>query len=333
MKGELTDSVRTNHLVLRFRPSGNAAKNAGPIGELVERELARICAALEVENDESYTLFLFENSRDFQASTKMRDPVAGFASRGAAFVVFDDLQAIIHELVHLVAHAKIGDSKSQIKTEGLANALLESSHGVQVHAWAKYYRMTGQLPKLSVLMGTRDISLTENASKRHLNLYDIAASWMRFVQETYGAAGLKQYYLERDPQKIFGTPIAPVEQTWLERLDAYPLRPEVSALLATRHGVNGPSGLVLNPGESLTLVAYDSRTHAQRPSKSSAPRFQWSKDGVEIPGATAKELDLSRVNHADGGVYTVAERDETGDILATTRYVLRVIDSSATGRP
>ncbi len=363
VKGELTDSLRTNHLVLRFRPSGNAAKNSGPIGVLVERELARICAALEVENDQTYTLFLFENSRDFHASTKIPEPVAGFASRGAAFVVFDDEQAMIHELVHLVAHAKIGDSTSPIKTEGLANALLEYSHGVQVHAWAKYYRVTGQLPTLAVLLGRRDLSVKGNAVG-YLNVYDIAASWMRFVMERYGAAGLKQYYLEADPQKIFGTPVASVEQEWFAMLDSYRLRPEVSALLDTRHGISGADGLVLNAGESITLTVHAKQTPDKIPTGTSA-RFQWSKDGEEILGATAAQLALRGVKQGDGGIYTVTERKDGEEILgatttqlalrgvkqgdggvytvtkcedgdetvAMTRYVLKVIESSATARP
>lgn len=332
VKRELTESVRTKNVVLRFRPAGHAAKNAAAIRDLAERELARICAALEVGNDESYTLFLLENAQDFRATTNMPESVAGFAHRNAVFVVFDDRQAMIHELVHLVAHAKIGPSKSAAKTEGLANALLESSHGVHVHAWAKYYRTTAQLPALSVLLGARDLSPSADPAKR-VNLYDIAASWMRFVLESYGAAGLKRYYLERDPQTIFGQPIASVEQAWLAKLDAYSLRPEVSALLATRHGVVSPDGLVLNPGESLTLVASGKQASRIGPNKLPTARFQWSKDGKEIPGATAAELALIEVKDIDGGVYSVAELDEIGNAVGTSRFVLKVIDRSVTSRP
>lgn len=331
VKAELTEAVRTKHFVLRFRPSGNVVKSAANIGAVAERELARICAALEVRNDESYTFFLFEDAQDFRATTKMPEPVAGFANRGAVFVVFDDQQAMIHELVHLVVHAKIGESKSLAKTEGLANALLESSHGLQVHAWAKYYRATGQLPSLSTLLTARDLSPAADPDRR-VNVYDIAASWMRFILETYGAAGLKQYYLEHDPEKIFARPLASVEQAWLAKLDAYSLRPEVSALLATRHGVVSPDGLVLNPGESLTLVANDNQALAQGSNRPPA-RFQWSKDGREIPSATAPKFELLAVKDADGGVYTVTERDETGNTVGTTSFVLRVIDRSITSTP
>ena len=45
-------------------------------------------------------------------------------------------------------------------------------------------------------------------------------------------------------------------------------------------------------------------------------QYQWKKDGVDIPGATAATLVLTNVKASDAGVYTVYVSNAAGGVLS-----------------
>src|SRR5205085_10562647 len=60
---------------------------------------------------------------------------------------------------------------------------------------------------------------------------------------------------------------------------------------------NGPSDLVSCPGESVVFATSASGT--------GPVTYQWSKDGVDVPGATSGTPDLGSVTATNAGTYCV----------------------------
>lgn len=69
-----------------------------------------------------------------------------------------------------------------------------------------------------------------------------------------------------------------------------------------------PSNQAISAGETLTLTV----TATGVP----APTFQWLKDGVEIPGATATTYTVASAGQIDAGVYTVRLTNSVGSVTS-----------------
>lgn len=318
MERVLSATHRTEHLDLYFRPGSKCSGQAERLGALAERELARICALLEVPNDARYSIFFFDDAAEMRATAraKISETTQAFAARGAAFVGYGDESDIAHELVHLVADAKIGDVRHSLRVEGLANALLESSHGVQVHAFAKYYRLQGKLPRLAEIPGGSAFFAWGRG--QGISIYDVSASWMRFLLETRGPAKVKQYYLGQPVQEVFGVTDDALEAEWLAALDAYDLRFDEQRRIRNQFG--GP--LIVNAGDGLRIGLRAARR---------AEVFAWSKDGVPLRSTTGM-LPLRDLKPTDSGTYELTVRDPQGAVLDTTKFVVLVLPPSNPGQ-
>ncbi|MEO5959378.1 MAG: immunoglobulin domain-containing protein, partial [Opitutaceae bacterium] len=71
-------------------------------------------------------------------------------------------------------------------------------------------------------------------------------------------------------------------------------------------GLEGTGGAVVEvePGRTLTFSA-----SAQ---SESVLRFQWRKNGADIPGAIGERLTLENVTDEDGGIYSALAANEMG---------------------
>jgi hypothetical protein len=139
-------------------------------------------------------------------------------------------------MVHIVAYRlpKSGEeARGFFHFDGLANALLEFVSGVHVHAVATFYRRRKQLPTLREMTGENFYAWLRK--RPGFQGYDVAASWMRFLIDTYGMDRFKRYYTGTPLQEAFGSPPSKLEAAWHKMLDGYTLRPELETLLRRRH--------------------------------------------------------------------------------------------------
>jgi hypothetical protein len=323
LTNELSQSLGTEHFDVHWRAGSRAAPLAKWISRSAERELARICARLEVANDTHIPIFLFDDVAELAKTTKVSG-TGGFSAHDSAHLIFDDGPARIHELVHLVAYAKVGQAKTMFLAEGLANALLENIKGVDMHAVAKYYRDTKRLPSIVELDRERDFYGWMNQHPK-LNAYDIAGSWMRFLIESEGVVKTKRYYVGESPQSVFGKSIEQLETSWLAALDDY--KPSDAMALqvvlsdgaptAKRVRVEGESfsrGIEFELIEKPTftpkgemVVKYSAKfvdEEAVEPSGEfqSLVRYAWLKDGMQIEDAGAS-FKIDTLKTSDAGVY------------------------------
>lgn len=240
----LSGEYATEHFRVRYRPGSRAGASVERTGAAAERDLERICAALDVKNDAKYSLFVFDDVPELSAVTRTAGN-GGFSAGDASYVPYDDDQTRAHELVHVVAKAKLPktgeEPRSLFFAEGLANAVLEHVHGVHVHAVAKWYAQKGKLPRMTEMLGAPDFYAWV-AKHPGFNAYDVAASWMRFLLDAHGIAKVKLYYGGKPAKAAFGADVEALEKAWLAALGRYVLRPEVEALLALRAG-EGVSGV------------------------------------------------------------------------------------------
>jgi hypothetical protein len=107
IEGALPQSLRMDHFDVHWRSGSGAAAKAGWVANSAERELSRICVQLEVANDTRYNLFLFEGSEDLQKTTNAPGFIASFSLGRAVYLGNLDEATRIHEMVHMVAAAKM----------------------------------------------------------------------------------------------------------------------------------------------------------------------------------------------------------------------------------
>ncbi len=235
-----TGVLATKHFDVRYRPLSRA-------GAFVEREAARaerdhveICAALGVEPKGRYQLYLYDDVDDLSATTGTSGN-AGFSAGDASHIPVNNDQTRFHELVHIIALARLekagAEPRNLFFAEGLANALLEHVHGVPVHAVARFYLDRKALPPLAEMTGASDFYAWLGA-RAGFNAYDVAGSYMRFLLDTYGAKKTTRYYMGASANAAFGADEARLEKNWREALARFELRPEVAALLEERHGAS-----------------------------------------------------------------------------------------------
>jgi len=230
-----TASVQTKHFKIHYRPGSRAGASVDRAAVMAERDLARICAQLEIPVDGSYQLYLYDGVPELRAITGVTG-VGGYSAGDASHIPYDNDQTRFHEMVHIVACRlpKSGaEPRGFFHFDGLANALLEYVHGVHVHAVATFYRRQKRLPALREMTGENFYAWL--GRNRGFSGYDVAASWMRFLIDTYGVARFKRYYTGTPPKEAFGSPPAKLEAAWHKLLDDYVLRPEVETLLRRRH--------------------------------------------------------------------------------------------------
>ncbi len=232
---------KTAHFEIRFRPGSRAAASVDRAAAMAERDLARICELLKIKVDGKYVLSLYDDVSELQAQTKTSDN-GGFSRGNASYLPWDNDQTRFHELVHLVAAQvlkKSGDEpRNMFFADGLANALLEFVHGVHVHAVARYYDKAGKLPPLADMAHCSDF-YGWMRDRPGFDAYDVAASWFRFLLDAYGAEKTVRYYTGTPAKAAFGVAEAELEKQWRKAVAAFPLRPEVEALLAARLGGAG----------------------------------------------------------------------------------------------
>jgi hypothetical protein len=247
-----TGVVQTEHLEIRYRPGSRAAAGVDRVAAMAERDLAAMEAILDIEvQPPRWKLFLYDDVRELQAVTGAVG-AGGFSVPDASHVPYDNDQTRFHELAHVVTYRlpKSGDeTRNRFFPDGMANAMLEFVHGVHVHAVAAFTKREGKLPSIEA-MTTGDFYEWIQAHPG-VSAYDVAASWLRFLLDTYGAKRLRRYYTGTPIRKAMGASRETVEAKWRAMLDAYEIRPEVERLLRIRRGET----LAFEPFEAALLEA------------------------------------------------------------------------------
>lgn len=314
----LTAIRRTEHFDIHYQPDSRTAAHIRRLAVEVEGELARICARLEVANDTRYQLMVFD---DIETVAKaMGDPrLGGLTWEGTAYLTLANDGARFHEMIHLVADAKVGSSKSRFSAEGLAVALLDEMRYRDMHAAAKRYAAQKRLPPLASL-----VRLNPTAGhKLGISLYETAGSWMRFLYDTHGAAKLKRYYMGHSVESVYGVSLAQLERDWHAVLERHVSNPEVATYTALTDG-RAPESMLYVEGDQLGLLIRSGQDE-------SVARYQWRRNGAVIPGATQSNIDLGTLTPADSGIYSLAFSDSAdgdGFVMA-----LRVVPRTEVDRP
>ena len=229
--------IKTSHFEVRYRPGSRAGAIAESVAAQAERALAWICDGLGVKNDGRYKLYLYDSVAELAAINKTTG-VGGFANTNTIHTPIENIQTLTHEITHVVTYRlpKSGDEpRNMFFPDGIANALLEYVHGVPVHAVAKFYKVRKRLPPLRE-MAEHDDFYAWGRARPGLNAYDIAASWFRYLIDTYGMPKTLRYYTGTPAKDVFGAKLEKLERAWHEELDGFAMRPEVETLLKARHG-------------------------------------------------------------------------------------------------
>jgi hypothetical protein len=231
----------TAHFAIRFRPGSRAEASVDRVAALVEDDLARILRELGLEDfAHRIDLWLYDDVDELQRVTGVKS--AGHSVPLTSHVPHDNDQTRVHELVHVVAEKFPGrgqrggtEARNLFFAEGLANAVLRFVHGVHVDAVAAFHRRRGDLPDLATIHALPDF-YGWLARHPHVDAYDVAGSWMRFLLDRHGAAKVRAYYVGAPIAESFGADLAALERQWHEHLDTVSLRPGTLALLNQRHG-------------------------------------------------------------------------------------------------
>ncbi|HEY1108139.1 MAG TPA: hypothetical protein VGE76_05895, partial [Opitutaceae bacterium] len=104
---------------------------------------------------------------------------------------------------------------------------------------------------------------------------------------------------------------------------AMPRAVAVAASSAASFALTGTDFAVLTPPQSEVVAAGGSATLRVEASGSGVQRYQWRKDGVAIPGATASTYTIAQAAASHAGAYDVVITDGA-DTLTTARAMLTV---------
>ncbi|HEX5052956.1 MAG TPA: hypothetical protein VFZ65_14365, partial [Planctomycetota bacterium] len=225
-QSQLPIAERTEHFAIHCRPGSRAEASVDRTASLVEADLAHILQELGLkEFPHTIDLFLYDDEHDLQQSTGVA--ASGYSVPLASHVPHDNDQTRVHELVHVVAEkfTEHGpEPRNLFFAEGLANAVLRFVTGVHVDAVAAFHRRRGDLPSLAEVQGAPDFYKWLQQHP-HVDGYDVAGSWLRFLLDAYGAEAVRRYYRGVPAREAFGKPLDELEAAWHARLDAVVLRP------------------------------------------------------------------------------------------------------------
>jgi hypothetical protein len=79
--------------------------------------------------------------------------------------------------------------------------------------------------------------------------------------------------------------------------------------------------LVLTPPVGVTAAGGQIVTLSVKVAAIPAPAFQWSRNGVAIPGATSATLNLSSVRAGDAGSYNVTATNSSGRVTSNPAVI------------
>ena len=282
--------VKTKRFTIHYRAGSRAAADVDRQAVAAERDLDRIAAALDTTPKGPFELWLYDDVLELSQATGTTGN-AGFSFGNASHVPYGNDQTRLHELVHIVTYEwpKSGpEARSLFFAEGIANAVLEFVHGVHVHAVAAHYRKAGRLPPLAEMADAPDFYAWLQAHPG-LNVYDVAASWMRFLLDVHGTAKVKRYYTGTPAKTALGADLATLEKAWHAALDKFPLRPEVETLLSQRDGTAArfkpfadgiPAAVLGKPEDWAPLLAKD-----LKPDRPDA----WKREGTALAVSNATD--------------------------------------------
>jgi len=270
----LAGSFKTDHLEIRYRPGSKTAAEAETVGLAAERELGRMCRLFEVANDQTFTLFIFDDQVELHAVTKISDDLHGFATGHEGYFVLHD-PALVHEMGHLVAYAKIGRPADDFLNEAMAEAVFDATKTATMDAEAKYLLSHQQLPALRELRGLKSLPEWMKSHPR-ISLYQVGGSWLRFLLRSYGAEKTKRFYREANTEKIFGASLENLEASWHLWLENARFRPEAMAALDKLHvWEDGHRTIMAGKVFTFTMVVPESER--------AGATFHWEKDGQPRP--------------------------------------------------
>jgi hypothetical protein len=317
-------SYRSANFDIRYRLGSVPETELARLSALLGGELARISALLELEikPTDRYTVFLFKDLDEMQVETGRSKEVAGFAWKGACYVALGGNSALVHELVHLIADAKIKERANSFVAEGLASTVFESSGHVDADALAKYYREEGILLPISQFVAAKRLADVQ-VPNRQLNTYAIAASWMRFLYENFGPEKLKRYYRGVSVEKAFGRDLATLEAAWLDQIARYKISPAERAFLTRDRNEDKMSG-----DSTLTLVAGTTFSFTiASPPLSPEARIAWTKNGTALSAMKGLKHEFRSLGPTDSGTYALTIEDpEKG--MARTEIKIEVVTAA-----
>ncbi len=216
------DSV---HFTLYVRPSSFAEANSARIGAALDAEYEHTLAVLDLRYSGRISGFLADGTDD--ALPGRRSGVAYTANEAFKAVCVapldDNLLAILaHESNHAIAGAALGPAGTSFVGEGLASAVRSErppNYGPRaLYSWTRTNR--SQLPPLTDL--TDDSKWARGSDGV---AYTVAASFLAYLIEAYGAQPLKAlYYADSGNfsarfQQIYGRPLQQAEQEWKDFCD------------------------------------------------------------------------------------------------------------------
>jgi hypothetical protein len=303
-----TGVLATKHFAVRYRPGSTAGAFVEREAARAERDLADICAALGLELQGRYQLYLYDDIADLSQTTKTSGNT-GFSAGDASHIPVGNDQTRFHELVHIIVFDRLKKSGDEARNlffaEALSNALLVHVHGVHVHSVARWYLDKKALPALAEMTAPQDFYDWLSA-RPGFNAYDVGGSYFRFLLDTYGATKTARYYSGASAKVSFGVDEAKLERAWRETLAKYELRPEVQALLTERHGDSAQMMLELAapPGLSADLLGApaDWKSLLDQPLRA-ASGAEWKRTKLGIVGKSGEAgwsvCELGSESYAD----------------------------------
>lgn len=206
------DTIETKKVILRYSESHPAAKQMKQYALRLDQAKDEICRQLEVEFPEKITVFIYKDDDEGQMLTGAN---LDFANPGGRAVHQKLNSYIAHEMVHVIAHTRLGNGQTGILGEGVAvwlNGQTPAAH----HRRAAELLLKGELPSVANLISQ---FRSESAG------YPASGSFCGYLLQAHGLEFFKQIYPLKDPsaklKELVGESFEEMEKGWHEELQKY----------------------------------------------------------------------------------------------------------------
>lgn len=223
------------HFHIYCRPNSEVSKVIKYTCRDLDRDFEQIIELLEVGYENIITCYIYNSREEFQESEHTKFDAHALPEFETISTYYPLIQALRHEIVHVIVYWTMGPPNLHFLNEGIAEAI-ENCYSPgwwkksPVHSRCKILLTENNLLSLKQLADNKYfIKIRDSKDLRsHFDLYEQCASLTSYLIGEYGINRFKSYFSKADQfnhraifRWIYGKEIEVFEEEWHEFLRNY----------------------------------------------------------------------------------------------------------------
>jgi tetratricopeptide (TPR) repeat protein len=220
MLSYLSAERETEHFVIHYPPSGDAANKIDEIGDYAEWCWDALCRRWEITPHKKVALYCFNNYGDLQKHTGAGAHAvvrSVFLSSGEATG-----DTMLHELIHAL-HIELKPRWTTIFNRGVEEGVAEAFAAYYADLPEAHQREAGALKHNRLPSAAQFMDLLGFWTIREGNAYSAAGSFIGFLVRQYGMDKFRVFTSTLDYEKAYGCGLGDLDKAWRAFLSSIPV--------------------------------------------------------------------------------------------------------------